>query len=769
MIINNQTLQAWRNNEPISTRVIIDGAEISLSNIYEQSLEIEESICDDEALYYVGCIPCSCKIKIRNVNYSIKGKSLEVYTKAGNTEEIPLFKGIVDSVTQDSNKDWFKIEAFDYLYTINNANVSSWYTSLEFPLTLRQFRDSFFNHFGVTQKIEAWYGNDLRNDNVLIEETIGGEEILGADIIKAICQLNAVFGIMNREGVFCYRQKGITFGTASLQYYYREERTMSLEYAQDFTNPVDKLQIRSTSDDIGAIIGDGDNCYIIEGNILAYGKSSVELTEIGENIFNDFLTYRPCKFKGLALPYIECGDDVTFNIYNKSAVSTRMLSRKITGFASFTEEIVSRGVKNYEEAMESTNDSLIQLRGQSNRLTRTVEGLTSEVSTIKGDYASKSMLSQTSDRIVAQIDFLQKEIDGDLTMYYVKEPPTLLNYPAWDFTYNIPCNNTVQTTDDLKFIYNDEYYQKNIRNIAYDETTYLSYRFVNIDGAWGWQQIADTEMGVVMQKITTLEMTTDEIKASVSTIKTSYATKEELNSSISLTSEQILSSVSRKYTTQETTETIRSQINQQADQISAKVSKSGGSSSSFGWNLTDTYFSLVSGNTERFRCDRNGVMVNGAINSTSGNIGGWRITSASIDNGIAYTGEKNNNSTGIGGYGGGWAFWAGNGKFSVKQDGSLYAEKATINGYATAQSVEAVNAKFNNLNADNIKTGTLSANRIDINGLLVNFQGKALNCGGISASNAFFSNLYVFDGGTQRSFYANSTTIAGVRINYWGW
>ena len=343
-------------------------------------------------------------------------------------------------------------------------------------------------------------------------------------------------------------------------------------------------------------------------------------------------------------------------------------------------------------------------------------------------------------------------------MYYVKEPPTLLNYPAWDFTYNIPCNNTVQTTDDLKFIYNDEYYQKNIRNIAYDETTYLSYRFVNIDGAWGWQQIADTEMGVVMQKITTLEMTTDEIKASVSTIKTSYATKEELNSSISLTSEQILSSVSRKYTTQETTETIRSQINQQADQISAKVSKSGGSSSSFGWNLTDTYFSLVSGNTERFRCDRNGVMVNGAINSTSGNIGGWRITSASIDNGIAYTGEKNNNSTGIGGYGGGWAFWAGNGKFSVKQDGSLYAEKATINGYATAQSVEAVNAKFNNLNADNITAGTINVNRLNITDIMVNMAGKSLGVSDITAGTAYFLNSLIMRyNARQIQVYADST------------
>lgn len=69
-----------------------------------------------------------------------------------------------------------------------------------------------------------------------------------------------------------------------------------------------------------------------------------------------------------------------------------------------------------------------------------------------------------------------------------------------------------------------------------------------------------------------------------------------------------------------------------------------------------------------------------------GTIGGWSILQNAIFNGTPYTGDKTGNSTGIGSYGTDWAFWAGNGKFSVRQDGTLHAENASISGAITATS-----------------------------------------------------------------------------------
>ena len=76
-----------------------------------------------------------------------------------------------------------------------------------------------------------------------------------------------------------------------------------------------------------------------------------------------------------------------------------------------------------------------------------------------------------------------------------------------------------------------------------------------------------------------------------------------------------------------------------------------------------------------FSVDEKGYLI-----SSAGNIAGWEITKNAIFNNIPFTNKKDSKSTGMGTYGGNWAFWAGNGKFSVDQDGNLIAETGKIGG-----------------------------------------------------------------------------------------
>ena len=76
-----------------------------------------------------------------------------------------------------------------------------------------------------------------------------------------------------------------------------------------------------------------------------------------------------------------------------------------------------------------------------------------------------------------------------------------------------------------------------------------------------------------------------------------------------------------------------------------------------------------------FSVDENGYLI-----SSAGNIAGWELSKNAIYNNIPFTNQKNSKSTGMGTYGGNWAFWAGNGKFSVDQDGNLVAETGKIGG-----------------------------------------------------------------------------------------
>ena len=74
------------------------------------------------------------------------------------------------------------------------------------------------------------------------------------------------------------------------------------------------------------------------------------------------------------------------------------------------------------------------------------------------------------------------------------------------------------------------------------------------------------------------------------------------------------------------------------------------------------------------------VSPEGYLISKKGNIAGWEITDNAIYNNIPFTNQKKSNSTGMGTYGDNWAFWAGDGKFSVNQNGEIIAEFGKIGG-----------------------------------------------------------------------------------------
>lgn len=65
-------------------------------------------------------------------------------------------------------------------------------------------------------------------------------------------------------------------------------------------------------------------------------------------------------------------------------------------------------------------------------------------------------------------------------------------------------------------------------------------------------------------------------------------------------------------------------------QITAKVSRTGGSPSSFGWELTDSEWRLVSNNQTVLTANASGMAVSGTITATAGVIGGVRIENGTL-------------------------------------------------------------------------------------------------------------------------------------------
>lgn len=131
------------------------------------------------------------------------------------------------------------------------------------------------------------------------------------------------------------------------------------------------------------------------------------------------------------------------------------------------------------------------------------------------------------------------------------------------------------------------------------------------------------------------------------------------------------------------TKTIRATLEVQAGQITAKVNKNDGSSSTFGWALETASWRIFSGSNTVLKADKNGLEVKGVIRATSGEIGGFKITS----NSLTYNNQTwgGTNSTGI--YIGPSGIQLGK-NFKVDSAGNLSAASGTFSGNVNAGNIQ---------------------------------------------------------------------------------
>lgn len=131
---------------------------------------------------------------------------------------------------------------------------------------------------------------------------------------------------------------------------------------------------------------------------------------------------------------------------------------------------------------------------------------------------------------------------------------------------------------------------------------------------------------------------------------------------------------------------LTSRLDVQSDQISARVTKTGGSSSSFGWELLDDSWTVKANNTTVFKITKDGAEVQGKITALSGKIGGFDIESNYLSyNNLAWNGT---NSQGI--YIGVNGIQCGSEAKGVQitPSGNFYAENGYFRGSVSAGKID---------------------------------------------------------------------------------
>lgn len=400
---------------------VIDNSEIKL-----ESMSLTESICSDDELTFGSCETSVFKISILERPESLFGKGITVTQTIDGYEDTPLQIGVYKVVSWelDSERNYRELIAYDFMYNIVNDDVAEWYKSLEFPLSLRDFRDSFFAYMGIEQ-VET----DLANDDMTVEKTIDVEQLSSRDVIQAICEINGAFGHITRDNKFKYivlpdMIKGLypsnTLFPADNLYpvqsnFGRVNRATYSKYrAEEYeVKKITRLQIRQEQNDIGTVVGVEGNDYIVQGNFLVYGKDAEELTAIASALLDTIggVSYRPVSLVAMGNPCFEVGEGYKF-VTDNDVIYTYILERNLKGIQALFDEFSAEGKEYYTENVNGVNSQITQLKGKTSVIERTVNGLTSTVSDLEKSTTTKFEQTDEAISLRAEKNKLISEINA---------------------------------------------------------------------------------------------------------------------------------------------------------------------------------------------------------------------------------------------------------------------------------------------------------------------------------------------------------------------
>lgn len=392
-----------RTSKQITITVPNKNITIRNDDIKGETLQIIERLETSETLRFEGCNATTFSCEVTDLAQDITGQLIVVKVTVNNTD-IPLFRGLVSEVTNLNHEDMTcKITAYDSLYGLNNRDVTLWYNSLTFPITIKNMRDSFFAYVGITQQETI-----LPNDAQTVTKSITDKTINGDTIIKGICQINGRYGRINRNGVFEYiKLKPIVEGLYPADDLYPDDDVypaeenanelisranyINIEYEPYKTARITKVNIYGKNGARTGTYGIADtNIFSIADNKIAHGLTDANAT--AQNIYNEIwqIEFIPANIKLLGRPYLEIGDSVSL-VTNKRMVRTYILQRTLSGIQAMTDLFESKSEQyqpEYKQSLETTVTS--NTVGISNNAT----AISNEVTRATSVEATKATITQ---------------------------------------------------------------------------------------------------------------------------------------------------------------------------------------------------------------------------------------------------------------------------------------------------------------------------------------------------------------------------------------
>lgn len=410
--VSEATKSAYRGSSIHKVLTIsVPNRNITITNddIKSESMELTEMIESEENLTFKGCNASQFKFAVKDVATDIRGEYIEASIQAGETDVIPLFKGYVDSQSNETYEDVStEFTCYDVLKSVAERNMQSWVDGLTFPITVKNFRNSLFTTLGITQETVT-----LVNDSLSISANVKSflENPTALKIMRWICELNGRFGQIGRDGKFKYRNlTQITKGTYPSSQTFPSDHTfpsgenasaivdMSLyshiEYQPYEVDGVNKVYIYDSEGIVQGQYGSGSNIFAVVENPIAF---SVNMSTAAQNLYAEIhgKTFIPLiNLECVGEPWIECGDSLMMNT-RKNIVRTYVLQRTLHGIQALFDSIQS---DNDKEIIPTPASEMTMINSNKQKVLN-IEADIVQMNTVIATKATISDLNATNARV----------------------------------------------------------------------------------------------------------------------------------------------------------------------------------------------------------------------------------------------------------------------------------------------------------------------------------------------------------------------------------
>lgn len=458
--------------------------DIENSQIYLDSLSIQESICDDSNLKFGKCNASLFKIRVADFLNDIDGLNMNVYITfinedLGVVENIPFGKYIVQSAERTSDRRWRDITAVDYMSKFD-VDVSDWYINTMFinkdaTYTLKAFREALCNYIGVEYEDVT-----LPNDETIIKKSISPTTLLARELLENICELNGCYGHFDWTGTLTFISLNINSTTETINRYPQD----GCEYKDFDTRFISGV---IADDENGDEIGHypyetGTHPYAIENNSLLFGMSKFDAEWVCTRLYkaNRYVNWRPSKVKVFSKIYMPLGQRIL--VRAKTYDGTTEVD------TSFYTYVLKREIQGIQ-SMFSTIESPEITENKSSGLTSEIKSIQNRLNVVKED------VNTLNSKIQYYILYDNED------PYFVDDNETIIEIPFKTFRkgYIIFHSSVIfnlETTDEevenimnfndgdvlFQFVINDEPILGYVPKVTYQDGTYtihLDYSYYN--------------------------------------------------------------------------------------------------------------------------------------------------------------------------------------------------------------------------------------------------------------------------------------------------